>query len=94
MGDGFDIFVLAKDPTQILRCSEKISFIRYSLNPKRLELVKVRLARALNMTDFASLCPSFIGRANLGSSYEFAFASGICHFPLLSTVVFPAVQLG
>ena len=43
---------------------------------------------------FASPCPSFIGRANLGLSDEFASASGIRHFPLLSTLLFPAVQLG
>ena len=43
---------------------------------------------------FVSPCSSFIGRANLGLSYEFACASGMRHFPLLSTLLFPAVQLG
>ena len=44
---------------------------------------------------FASPCSSFIGRvSNLGFSYEFASASGMRHFPLLSTLLFPAVQLG
>ena len=37
---------------------------------------------------------TIIGRANLGRSYEFTSASGMRHFPLLSTLLFPAVQLG
>ena len=43
---------------------------------------------------FVSPCSSFIGRANLGFSYEFASASGMRHFPLLSKLLFPAVRLG
>jgi hypothetical protein len=43
---------------------------------------------------FVSPCPSFIGRADFGFSYEFASASGMRHFPLLSTLLFPAGQLG
>ena len=37
---------------------------------------------------------TIIGRANLGRSYELTSASGMRHFPLLFTLLFPAVRLG